>query len=76
MIFDSPIPQEDGTSLIGISINEDGNFYFLFQLPKHKWAISNHKKEANELLIVGVHKSKAIKFGLKHGIKITLKEKL
>lgn len=71
MIFDTPIPQEDGTTLIGISMNKDGNFYFLFQLPKHKWKISN-KKEASELLIVGVHQSKAIQFGKKCGVKIKL----
>lgn len=72
MIFETPIPQEDGTELIGVSVNDDGNFYFLFQLPKHKWKISNNKKDANELLIVGVHKSKAIKFGKDHGVKIKL----
>lgn len=72
MIFENPIPQEDGTMLIGVSINDDGNFYFLFQLPKHKWKISNNKKDANELLIVGVHKSKAIQFGKKCGVKIKL----
>ena len=70
MIFKKPIPQEDGTQLIGISINEQGNFYFLFQLPKHKWKISNNKKEANELLIVGVHKLKALAYAKKCGVEI------
>ena len=69
MIFDKPIPQEDGTQLIGISINEQGNFYFLFQLPKHKWKINN-KKDANELLIVGVNKLKALAFAKKCGVEI------
>ena len=72
MIFDNPIPQEDGTELIGVSMNKDGNFYFLFRLPEHKWKISNNKKKANELLIVGVHQSKAIAFGNKCGVKIKL----
>ena len=72
MIFENPIPQEDGTNLIGISMNKDGNFYFLFQLPKHKWRISNNKKEANELIIVGVHKNKALEFAKKCGVEIKL----
>ena len=72
MLFEEPIPQEDGTNLIGVSMNNDGNFYFLFQLPKHKWKISNNKKDANELLIVGVHKSKAVAFARKHGVKLKL----
>ena len=55
MIFESPIPQEDGTNLIGIS-----------------WKISNNKKEANELIIVGVHKTKALKFAKKCGVEIKL----
>lgn len=76
MIFDKPIPQEDGTNLIGISVNKDGNFYFLFQLPKHKWAISNNKKDANELLIVGVHKKKAVKFAEKMRNKINTKRRI
>lgn len=70
MIFEKPIPQKDGTQLIGISINEQGNFYFLFQLPKHKWKISNNKKDANELLIVGLHKSKALAYAKKCGVEI------
>ena len=70
MIFDNPILQEDGTQLIGISINEQGNFYFLFQLPKHKWKISNNKKDAHELLIVGLHKSKALAYAKKCGVEI------
>lgn len=74
MIFEKPIPQEDGTSLIGVSMNDDGNFYFLFQLPPHKWAISNQKKTADELLIVGVPKSKAKRFARNHGVEIVIKE--
>ena len=74
MIFEKPIPQEDGTSLIGVSMNDDGNFYFLFQLPPHKWAISNHKKTANELLIVGVPKAKVKRFARNHGVEIVIKE--
>lgn len=73
MLFDEPIPQEDGTNLIGISVNQDGNFYFLFAIPPHKWAMSNQKKQADELLIVGVHRKKAVKFAEKCGIKLTLK---
>ena len=74
MIFEKPIPQEDGTSLIGISENKDGNFYFLFQLPKHKWAISNQKKTADELLIVGQPRKNAVKFAEDHGVKLVLME--
>ena len=72
MIFEKPIPQDDGTNLIGISCNKDGNFYFLFQLPEHKWKISNNKKAANELIIVGIHRSKAMKFARKCGVKLKL----
>ena len=73
MILDKPIPQEDGTLLIGVNVNDDGNFYFLFQIPSHTWAIGGkNRKIANELIIVGVHKSKAIKFGEEHGIEIKL----
>ena len=74
MIFEKPILQEDGTALIGISCNKDGNFYFLFSLPEHKWRISNNKKSANELIIVGVHKSKAVKYAKKLGVKLELYE--
>ena len=74
MIFEKPIPQEDGTSLIGVTMNEDDNFYFLFQLPPHKWAISNQKKTADELLIVGVPKSKVKRFARNHGVEIVIKE--
>lgn len=73
MLLEEPIKQEDGTLLIGISINKDGNFYFLFQVPQHTWAIGGkNRKKADELLIVGVPRDKAIKFGEEHGVKIRL----
>lgn len=74
MLFDDPIPQKDGTLLIGITENKDGNFYFLFQLPKHKWRISNNKKDADELLIVGQPRKNAVKFAEDHGVKLVLME--